>query len=53
MRGLPTSACIEKITVKITGDMGKVVTPAINDGIFGINAALGWRSSQAPDGGLC
>ena len=30
----------EKITVKITGDMGKVVTPAINDGIFGINAAL-------------
>jgi hypothetical protein len=30
----------ENITVKITGDMNNVVTSSINDGIFGINAAL-------------
>jgi len=30
----------EKVDLTITGDFGKVVTPKIKDGLFGINAAL-------------
>lgn len=30
----------ESVTVKITGDLNKVITPSINSGLFGINAAL-------------
>ncbi len=30
----------EKVEVAITGDLGKVITPKINEGLFGINIAL-------------
>jgi hypothetical protein len=39
-RDVKVAPVAEKVDVAITGDFNKVITPSINDGIFGINAAV-------------